>query len=154
MGGRERTREIDEVAEWLEGWRVEEWTKKVDPAVNNPPIAVPKPKSEGNEGVKVGSGGECIGRMRDGEEPVPILHGQVEGLDVEGQDENREGKQEVGRAGGSEGGRAPGPPPPPKPEKEVRDISGRGSTVGGEANQSGKGYWKQDREGIVEGNGW
>ena len=65
------------------GWRVEERTKKVDPAANNPPIAVPKRKSEGNEGVKVRSGGECIGRVRVGEEPVTILHDQVEGLDRE-----------------------------------------------------------------------
>ncbi len=43
------------------GWRVEERTQKADPAVNNPPVAVPKPKPEGNKGVKVGSGDERFG---------------------------------------------------------------------------------------------
>jgi len=77
-----------------------------DPAVSNPPVAVPKPKPEGNEGVKVRRGDERVGRARVGEEPVPILHGQVEGLDVE--ETRRKAKmktgkyqQEVGRAGES-----------------------------------------------------
>ncbi len=30
-------------------WRVEEWTKKVDPEGDNPLVAVPKPKPEGDE---------------------------------------------------------------------------------------------------------
>ena len=67
-------------------WRVEEWTKKFNPAVdNNPTVAVskPKPKPKGNEGVKVGRGDEHLGRVRvGGMEPVPFLHGHVEGLDV------------------------------------------------------------------------
>ena len=62
--------------------RVEEGTQKADSAVNNPPVTVPKPKPKGNEGVKVRRGDESVGRARVGEEPVPILHGQVEGLDV------------------------------------------------------------------------
>ena len=63
-------------------WRVKEWTKEFDPAVDNPTVAVPKPKPKGNEGVKVGGGDEHLGRVRVGEEPVPFLHGHVEGLDV------------------------------------------------------------------------
>ena len=55
--------------------RVEEGTQKADSAVNNPPVAVPKPKPEGNEGVKVRRGDERVGRVRVGDEPVPILHG-------------------------------------------------------------------------------
>ncbi len=75
--------------------RVEEGTQKADSAVNNPPVTVPKPKPKGNEGVEVRRGDESVGRARVGEEPLPILHGQVEGLDVgeidptEGHDENR-----------------------------------------------------------------
>ncbi len=84
-------------------------TKEFDPAVDNPTVAVPKPKPKGNEGVKVGGGDEHIGRVRVGEEPVPFLHGHVEGLDVrefrwETTREAGEREQEVGRAGG---GRAP-----------------------------------------------
>ena len=65
------------------GWRVEEGTQKADKAVNNPPVTVPKPKPKpkGNEGVKVRRGDEFVRRARVGEEPVPILHGQVERLD-------------------------------------------------------------------------
>ena len=49
------------MAEFLGGrearWRVEEWKKKFNPAVDNPTVAVPKLKPKGNEGVKVGRGG-------------------------------------------------------------------------------------------------
>ena len=31
------------------GWRVEEGTQKADPAANNPPVAVPKPKPEARQ---------------------------------------------------------------------------------------------------------
>ena len=67
--------------------------------------------------------------MRVSEEHVPILHGQVEGLDVgetrwEAKMKTGEYKQEVGRAGEEED------PPLPKPEKEVRGIRRRGSTIG------------------------
>ena len=84
------------------GWRVEEGTQKADPAVNNPPVAVPKPKPEGNEGVKVRRGDERVGRARVSEEPVPILHGQVERLDVgetrrKSKMKTGEFQQEVGR---------------------------------------------------------
>jgi hypothetical protein len=58
------------------GWRVEERTKKLDPANNNP--SRPKPKPKGNdEVVKVGGGDEHLGRARIGEKPVPVLHGHV-----------------------------------------------------------------------------
>ncbi len=64
-------------------WRFEEWTKKFNPAVDNPTVAVSKPKPKGDEGVKVGRGDEHLRRARVGdEEPVPFLHGHVEGLDV------------------------------------------------------------------------
>ena len=94
-------------------WRVKEWTKKFNPAVDNPTVAVPKPKPKpkpkGNEGAEVGGGDKHLGRVRVGEEPVPFLHGHVEGLDVrefrwETTREAGEREQEVGRAGG---GRAP-----------------------------------------------
>ena len=92
--------------------------------VNNSPVAVPKPKPEDNEGVKVGSR-----RARVGKEPVPILQSQVEGLDVgetrrKAKMKTGECQQEVGRAGGSGGRRAP-----PKPEKEVRGIGRRVSAA-------------------------
>ena len=109
--------------------RVEEGTQKADSAVNNPPVTVPKPKPKGNEGVEVRRGDESVGRARVGEEPLPILHGQVEGLDV-GETRRKatmktgECQQEVGRAGGSGGRRAP-----PKPEKEVRGIGRRVSAA-------------------------
>jgi hypothetical protein len=67
---------------WEARWRVKEWTKKFNPAVEDPTVAVPKPKPKGNEGVKVGRDDEHLGRVRVGEEPVPFLHGHVEGLDV------------------------------------------------------------------------
>ncbi len=67
---------------WEAGWRVKELTKKYNPAVDNPAVAVPKPKPKGNEGVKVRRGGEHLERARVDEEPVPFLHGHVEGLDV------------------------------------------------------------------------
>jgi hypothetical protein len=67
---------------WGARWRVKEWTKKFNPAVDNPTVAVPKPKPKGNEGVKVGRGDEHLGRERVGEELVPFLHGHVERLDV------------------------------------------------------------------------
>ena len=35
-------------------WRVEERTKKVGPAVDDPPVVVPKKKSKCNEGREVG----------------------------------------------------------------------------------------------------
>ena len=63
-------------------WRVEERTKKTDPAVDNPAVAVPKLKAEGNERVEVSSGDERLERARVGEEAVPVLHDHVEGLDV------------------------------------------------------------------------
>ena len=49
---------MDEVAEWLGAGRLggelgNKWTKKVDPAVDNPPVAAPKPKPEGDERLKV-----------------------------------------------------------------------------------------------------
>ena len=111
-------------------WRVKEWTKELNPAVDNPTVAVPKPKPKptGNEGVKVGGGDEHLGRVRVSEEPVPFLHGHVEGLDVrefrwETTREAGEREQEVGRAGG---GRAT-----PKPKKEV-GSRGRGDRITGE----------------------
>ena len=48
-------------------WRVEEWTKKFNPAVDNPTVAVPKLKPKGNEGVKVERGDENLGRARAGD---------------------------------------------------------------------------------------
>ena len=62
-------------------WRLKEWTKEFNPAVDNPTVAVPKPKPKGNEGVKVRRSDEHLGRARVDEEPVPFLHGHVEGLD-------------------------------------------------------------------------
>ena len=67
---------------WEARWRVKKWTKKFNPPVDNLTVAVPKPKLKGNEGVKVGRGDEHLGRARVDEEPVPFLHGHVEGLDV------------------------------------------------------------------------
>ena len=64
------------------GWRVEERTKKTNPAVHYPAVAVPKLKSEGNERAEVSSGDERLGQARVGEETVPVLHGHVEGLNV------------------------------------------------------------------------
>ena len=54
-------------------------------------------------------------------------------------------KQEVRREGG---GRAV-----PKPQKGVRSPEGRGSRVGEEAERSGKGWRRRDREGGVDGEG-
>jgi hypothetical protein len=67
---------------WDARWRVTEWTKTFDPAVDNPTVTVPKPKPKDNYEVKVGRGDEHLGRVRVGEEPVPFLHGHDEGLDV------------------------------------------------------------------------
>ena len=53
-----------------------------DSAVNNPAVAVPKLKAQGNERVEVSSGDERLGRARVGEEAVSVLYGHVEGLDV------------------------------------------------------------------------
>ena len=64
------------------GWRVEERTKKTDPAVGNPAVAIPKLKTEGNERVEVSSGDERLGQVRVGEETVPVLHSHVERLNV------------------------------------------------------------------------
>jgi hypothetical protein len=61
-------------------WRVEQWTKKFNPAVDNPTITVLKPKPKGNEEVKVGRGDEHLGRARVGKELVPLLHSHVEEL--------------------------------------------------------------------------
>ena len=90
---------------WEAGWRVKEGTKKFNPAVDNPTVAVPKPKPKGNEGVKVRRGNEHLRRARVDEEPVPFLHGHVERLDVgefRGETEMKAGEseQKVGRARG------------------------------------------------------
>ena len=55
------TRDIDEVTEWLEARRSGGELRKGRRRPNNPPVADPKPKPEGDEGVKVGSGDERIG---------------------------------------------------------------------------------------------
>ena len=89
-------------------WRVEERTKKTDPAVDNPAVAISKLKTEGNERVEVSSGDERLGQVRVGEETVPVLHSHVERLNVgefQRETEIKTGKceQKVGRA---RGGRA------------------------------------------------
>ena len=63
-------------------WRVEERTKKADPAVNDPAVAIQKPKQKGGERVEIRGGDERCDQARVDEEPVPLLHGYVEGLDV------------------------------------------------------------------------
>ena len=121
---------------WEARWRFKEWTKKFYPAVDNPTVAVPKPKPKGKEGVKVGIGDEHLGRVRVGEEPVPFLHGHVVGLDVrefrwETTREAGEREQEVGRAGG---GRAP-----PVAEKGgVKPREGGAKTLGERPKRAGK----------------
>ena len=107
------------------GWRVEEGTQKADPAVNNPPVAVPKLKPEGNEGVKVRRGDERVGRARVGEEPVPILHGQVEGLDV--RETRRKAKMKTGNTS--------------------RKLEGRGDREEGETLQAGEGGERHQKKG-------
>jgi hypothetical protein len=72
-----RTGAMDEVMERQIRWRVEERTKKADPAV-----AIQKPKPKGGERVEIGGGNERCDQARVDEEPVPLLHGHVEGLDV------------------------------------------------------------------------
>ena len=88
-------------------WRVKEWTKKFNPAVDNPTVAVPKPKPKGNEGAEVGGGDKHLGRVRVGEEPVPFLHkvgrSGVPMGDHEGSREKRAGLE------GREGGRRESP---------------------------------------------
>ena len=42
---------------WEAGWRVKEWTKKFNPAVDNPTVAVPKPKPK--KRTKKRDGGWC-----------------------------------------------------------------------------------------------
>jgi hypothetical protein len=125
---------------WEAGWRVKEWTKKFNPAVDNPTVAVPKPKPRGNEGVKVRRGDEHLGRARVDKEPVPFLHGHVEGLDV------REYRWETTReaAGSWEGRRRKSPPP--KPKKEV-GSSGRGAESLGDRP---KGAGKETGKGGME----
>ena len=101
-------------------------------------VAVPKPKPKGNEGVKVGGGDEHLGRVRVGEEPVPFLHGHLEGLDVrefrwETTREAGEREQKVGRAGRRRA--------PPKPKKEVGSRGREGRNTRGEAEKSRQGNW-------------
>ncbi len=86
-------------------WRVKEWTKKFNPVVDNPMVAVPKPKPKGNEGVKVGGGDEHLGRVRVGEEPVPFLLGHGSGVPMG----DHEGSRRK-RAESWEGGRTESPP--------------------------------------------
>ena len=52
---------------WRSGMDREEQTNKTDPAVDNPAVAVPKLKSEGNERVEVSRGDERLGQARVGE---------------------------------------------------------------------------------------
>ena len=139
---------------WEARWRFKEWTKKFYPAVDNPTVAVPKPKPKGKEGVKVGIGDEHLGRVRVGEEPVPFLHGHVVGLDVrefrwETTREAGEREQKVGRAGG---GRRESPPPR-KPKKEVGSRERGGKNTRGEAEKSRERNWeRQDGEVGEVGN--
>ena len=75
--------------------------------VDDPPAVVAKPKSEGNEGRKVGGCNERLGLVRVSENPVQVLHGRIEGLDVsehrwEAESKAGECEQEVGREGEGE----------------------------------------------------
>ena len=82
-GGLDGPEGEEEMAEWHGPGRPGGRTKKTDPAVDNPAVAVPKLKSKGNKRVEVGSGDKRLGRARVGEETVPVLHGHVERLESE-----------------------------------------------------------------------
>ena len=91
---------------WEARWRFKEWTKKFNPAVDNPTVAVPKPKPKGKEGVKVGRGDEHLGRVRVGEELVPSM---LKGWTFGSSDGRPRGKQ--GKESRKLGGREEGEPP-------------------------------------------
>ena len=129
-GERERTRDEDEVTEWLDARRLGGELRKGRrrPIKRSTIVPKPKPKPKGNEGVKVRRGDEFVGRARVGEEPVPIQHRVGRSGDsTEGHDENR-GMLAGSWEGGGRGDREEGVPPP-KPEKEVRGIGRRVSAA-------------------------
>ena len=109
-------------------WRVKEWTKKFNPAVDNPTVAVPKPKPKGNEGVKVR-------RSDEGRPGVPM-----------GDHEGSRGM----KAGSWEGRRRESPPR--KPKKEVGSTGRGGRITRGEAERSRQRNWER-RDGEVGGLG-
>ena len=84
-----------------------------------PPVAVPKPKPEGDERLKVGGGNERLSCTKVGEEPVPAM---LKGWTLESSDKRLRGKQE--KASRKLGGQGKGEPP--RSRRTEGEASGEG----------------------------
>ena len=132
-------------------WRVEERTKKADPAVNGPAVAIQKPKPKGGERVEIGGGDERCDQARVDEEPVPLrscmamLKGWMFGS-FHGRPREKQGNEskKLGARGGERERE-----PLPEPKKEVGSRGREGRITGERPKGAGKEYGRQRRDGEV-----